>query len=235
MSTPQLYDFEGNNVRIVMIDGDPWFVAGDVCKVLGYANTSDAIAKHVDPEDKASVSLGLRGSPPITLNESGLYSLILTSHKPEAKRFKRWVTSEVLPSIRKHGMYAMPEVAREATEDPTLFLARAVVMANEQIARLNAEKAEINNRKTATAMGKLGGTVKAKNALARKVAALQAQIGSVPRFASVDEVPGNHSPAPLASWCSLNRTPSRIRWIDGQVAGVEFPAQAWKEVYGVTL
>ena len=103
---------EFGSVRTVSIDGDAWFVGKDVAEILGYADTNKAIAMHVDDEDKlndkSSSSLGQRGG--WLINESGLYSLILRSQLPNAKGFKRWVTSEVLPSIRKHGMYAMDEI-----------------------------------------------------------------------------------------------------------------------------
>jgi anti-repressor protein len=95
------------NLRAVTINGEPWFVAKDVCDVLDIKNTSQALAG-VDPDYKHTQSLGLPGRAPVLINESGLYSLILKSRKPEAKAFKKWVTSEVLPSIRKTGMYLAP-------------------------------------------------------------------------------------------------------------------------------
>ena len=105
----QVFDFEGSNVRTVNIDGNPYFVGKDVAEILGYANTRDALSKHVDSEDKNTVAIhdGIkRGNPNQTvINESGLYSLILGSKLPQAKEFKHWVTSEVLPAIRKTGAY----------------------------------------------------------------------------------------------------------------------------------
>ena len=96
-------------------DGVPWFVGKDVANVLGYQNSSKAISDHVDEEDKLNneslSSLGQRGG--WLINESGLYSLILSSKLPAAKAFKHWVTSEVLPSIRKHGEYATPKKAQQ--------------------------------------------------------------------------------------------------------------------------
>lgn len=95
-------------VRTIEIDGEPWMVGKDVAKALGYENTRDAIAKHVDEEDKNSVAIhdGNKGNPNMTIiNESGMYSLVFGSKLPSAKRFKRWVTSEVLPAIRKTGRY----------------------------------------------------------------------------------------------------------------------------------
>lgn len=95
-------------VRTIEIDGEPWMVGKDVAKALGYENTRDAIAKHVDEEDKNSVAIhdGNKGNPNMTIiNESGMYSLVFGSKLPSAKRFKHWVTSEVLPAIRKTGRY----------------------------------------------------------------------------------------------------------------------------------
>ena len=99
---------EFGQIRTVVIDSDAWFVGKDVALVLGYADVNKAIAMHVDDEDKklndkTSPSFGQRGAT--LINESGLYSLILSSKLPNAKKFKRWVTSEVLPAIRKTGGY----------------------------------------------------------------------------------------------------------------------------------
>lgn len=100
-------------VRTLTIDNKPYFVGKDVADILGYAKARNAIANHVDEEDKkgAPIQGDLGGTQIMTIiNESGLYSLILSSKMPNAKKFKRWVTSEVLPAIRKHGMYATDEL-----------------------------------------------------------------------------------------------------------------------------
>ena len=107
-------DEELGSIRTVTIEREHWFVGKDVAEILGYSNTRKALADHVDEEDKIDGvtirdSIG-REQNPICINESGLYSLILSSKLPTAKKFKRWVTSEVLPSIRKHGVYAIDEV-----------------------------------------------------------------------------------------------------------------------------
>ena len=103
---------ELGEVRTTVIDGEVMFVGKDVAEILGYQNGSKALADHVDEEDKLNndslLSLGQRGG--WLINESGLYSLILSSKMPNAKKFKRWVTAEVLPAIRKHGVYAVDEV-----------------------------------------------------------------------------------------------------------------------------
>lgn len=115
MNEVQIFSFENNQVRVIEIEGEPWFVGNDVATVLGYSNTRDAIGKHVDGEDKNTVAIrdGItRGNPNKTIiNESGLYSLILSSKLPSAKKFKHWVTKEVLPTIRKHGAYMTDEKA----------------------------------------------------------------------------------------------------------------------------
>lgn len=100
---------EFGSIRTIEINGGVWFVGKDVAETLGYSNTRDALAKHVDDEDKATVAIhdGSQNRNVTVINESGLYSLILSSKLPTAKKFKHWVTSEVLPSIRKTGSYAV--------------------------------------------------------------------------------------------------------------------------------
>lgn len=98
------FNFGSNIVRVVSRNNDPWFVANDVCKALGYSNTSKAIADHLDDDERYNESLD-RGGSLLLISESGLYALVLRSRKPEARKFAKWVTSEVLPTIRKTGSY----------------------------------------------------------------------------------------------------------------------------------
>lgn len=122
---------EFGSIRTVEIDGTPYFVGKDVAEVLGYSNPRDALGRHVDEDDKNTVVNpdGNRGNPNMTIiNESGLYSLILSSKLPKAKEFKHWVTSEVLPSIRKHGMYAMDELI----ENPDLAIKALTALKEER-------------------------------------------------------------------------------------------------------
>lgn len=123
MNELQIFDNpEFGKIRGLMLDGDPWFVGKDVATALGYSNPRDALARHVDSEDKNTVAFhdGIQGNPNMTIiNESGLYSLILSSKLPTAKRFKHWVTSEVLPAIRKTGRYEMEVPAAPARYAPT--------------------------------------------------------------------------------------------------------------------
>ncbi|MCI5871636.1 phage antirepressor KilAC domain-containing protein [Streptococcus sp.] len=112
----EIYNFKGQDVRTVTIDNKPYFVGKDVADILGYSNSKDALNKHVDSDDKQIIQRSQNATLDIPnrgltiINESGLYSLILSSKLPQAKEFKRWVTSEVLPSIRKNGMFATDEL-----------------------------------------------------------------------------------------------------------------------------
>ncbi|PAK34124.1 BRO family protein [Bacillus safensis] len=115
----QIFNYQNQEVRTVIQDGQPWFVAKDVAGILGYANTKDAISSHVDEEDKTIIQRSEMTTFEIpnrgltVINESGLYSLILSSKMPDAKKFKRWVTSEILPTIRQTGQYGEPKVLTE--------------------------------------------------------------------------------------------------------------------------
>ena len=134
----ELKTFTNDNfgsIRGIEIDGEGWLVGRDVAKVLGYKNISDALKKHVDEEDKGVAKCDtLGGIQEMTvINESGFYSLVLGSKLPNAKKFKKWVTSEVLPSIRKHGMYATDELL----DNPDLLI---------QIATKLKEERELNRR-----------------------------------------------------------------------------------------
>lgn len=113
MNNLQLFNFEGNEVRTLKINDEPYFVGNDVAKILGYSNYRKAVFEHVDDEDKLRTQIRYAGQnrEVTVINESGLYSLILSSKMPNAKRFKHWVTSEVLPAIRKHGAYMTDEKA----------------------------------------------------------------------------------------------------------------------------
>ena len=107
----QLFNFENQQVRTLTINEEPYFVGKDIATILGYKNTKDALLKHVDEEDKLGAQIATSGQrrEMTIINESGLYSLILSSKLPNAKKFKRWVTSEVLPAIRKTGSYQLPQ------------------------------------------------------------------------------------------------------------------------------
>lgn len=126
-------------VRVIDIDGEGWLVGKDVAIAVGYNRPSEAIRQHCDEDDtlKHRIMDGLgRNQETLLINESGLYSLIMSSKLPQAKKFKKWVTSEVLPSIRKHGMYATDELIN----NPDLLIAAATKIKEERAARLEAEK-----------------------------------------------------------------------------------------------
>lgn len=127
---------EFGQVRSLVIADEPWFIGKDVAEVLGYSNPRDAISKHVDNEDKISVAIrdGItRGNPNQTvINESGLYSLILSSKLPSAKKFKRWVTSEVLPALRKTGQYQVKELSGQELMAKALIEAQSVLAAKDK-------------------------------------------------------------------------------------------------------
>lgn len=138
----QIFNFENNQVRTLNIDGQPYFVGKDVADILGYADQNKALAMHVDDEDKlndkTASSLGQRGG--WLINESGLYSLILSSKMPNAKKFKRWVTSEVLPAIVHKGVYMTDDVIEKVIKDPDFIIKLATELKEEKTKRLVAEQ-----------------------------------------------------------------------------------------------
>lgn len=143
MQTVQLFksaDF--GEIRTLIMDNEPWFVGRDVAEILGYSNSRDALAKRVDEEDKGVAKCDtLGGMQDLTIiNESGLYSLILSSKLPNAKKFKHWVTSEVLPSIRKNGIYATENIINQILENPDLGIEMFTKLKEERAARAKAEQ-----------------------------------------------------------------------------------------------
>lgn len=134
MNTPQIFNFEQNEVRTILVNDEPYFVGKDVADVLGYERADNAVRNHVDEEDKLMHRISASGQNRnmTIINESGLYSLILKSKLPSAKKFKRWVTSEVLPAIRKHGAYLTDEKAYDITHNPD-SLADLLLQAGEQL------------------------------------------------------------------------------------------------------
>lgn len=127
---------EFGNIRTMERDGAPWFVGKDVAEALGYSNSRDAVSTHVDGEDKATVAFhdGSQNRNMVVINESGLYALVLGSKLPTAKKFKRWVTSEVIPSIRKHGGY----INGQENMTPDELMASALLMAQKTLADRDA-------------------------------------------------------------------------------------------------
>lgn len=145
MSELQIFEnAEFGSVRTAVIDGEPFFVGKDVADILGYRNGSRDINRHVDEEDRKKImfSDGNQDKETIVINESGLYSLILRSQLPKARKFKRWVTSDVLPQIRRNGMYAIDEIL----EDPDLAI--------EALTRLKEERSRRKELELTAAMQK---------------------------------------------------------------------------------
>lgn len=137
--------FNDQQVRTVVRDGEPWFVGKDVAIVLGYGNTKDALLSHIDEEDRAILQRSENATFEIPnrgltiINESGLYSLIVSSKLPTAKEFKRWVTSEVLPTIRKHGAYMDMDVIEKTLTNPDFIIQLATTLKEEKQRRMEAE------------------------------------------------------------------------------------------------
>lgn len=127
------------DVRVVVRDGEPWFIGKDVAIALGYVNPRKTLADHVKDNHKMDGvtirdSIG-REQKPIFIDEAGVYALIMRSKLPQAEAFQEWVTSEVLPTIRKQGMYLTPATAEDALSDPDTFLAKAILVANQVLER----------------------------------------------------------------------------------------------------
>lgn len=131
-TTPSVFKFHTHQVRTILKDGEPWFVASDVCKALGYLNTSKAVGDHLDADERMIAlvprtpndSLGVETN---TINESGLYALVLRSRKPEARTFAKWVTSEVLPAIRKTGKFDVKTSSGPLTEEMRSIIKAMVI------------------------------------------------------------------------------------------------------------
>ena len=133
---------EFGQVRLANVDGEPWAVGRDIANALGYVDSSKALAMHVDEEDKLTRQIVVSGQNRnvYVINESGIYSLILASKLPTAKKFKHWVTSEVLPAIRKHGAYMTEETLEQALTSPDFLIKLATELKQEKQKRLEAEQ-----------------------------------------------------------------------------------------------
>jgi prophage antirepressor-like protein len=155
----QVFSFESQTVRVVTVEGEPWWVAKDVCDILGYANSRDAVETHCKHSGKHTVANrdGITRNPETTIiPESDMYRLIIRSHLPEAERFEVWVMEEVLPSIRKHGAYLTPVTLENALADPRSIAQILYKLADEREAKSRAlaalEEARENNEILETAL-----------------------------------------------------------------------------------
>lgn len=140
MNELQIFKYEQNEIRTIQKDGEPWFILKDVCGVLGISNATD-VAKRLDSDEVTRFNLGGLSGETNIINESGLYKVILRSDKPEARPFRKWVTSEVLPSIRKHGAYMTPETLEAAILNPDTMIKLCTALKDEQDKRKALEVA----------------------------------------------------------------------------------------------
>lgn len=226
----ELKIFKNNDfgeIRTVTINGEPHFIGKDVAEILEYQNGSRDINRHVDPEDriKTMVFDGNQDKETILINESGLYSLILSSKMPKAKKFKRWVTSEVLPEIRKTGSYTKaPKSFKEA-----LYLA---YKQQEKIEELEKTKAWIGNKREVTAMN----TASQKS---KEVKKLQVALDLEMSYATVKKV--EKMTGRKYNWRNLKKycQDAGLGWnkaFDSNYGSVNsYPIEAWKNVYGIEL
>ncbi len=214
-------------IRAISINDEPYFVGKDVAEILGYTNPQKAIRDHVDDEDKLTERFVRSGQnyQMIIINESGLYSLILSSKLPNAKKFKRWVTSEVLPEIRKNGSYTKaPKSFKEA-----LFLA---YKQQEKIEELEKTKTWIGNKREAQAMNTASQKVK-------EVKKLQVALDLEMSYATVKKV--EKATGRKYNWQNLKKycESAGLCWnkaFDSNYGSVNsYPAEAWKNVYGVEI
>lgn len=214
-------------IRAISINDEPYFVGKDVAMILGYSRPDHAVNHHVDDEDKLMYQIDTSGQnrQMLIINESGLYSLILSSKLPNAKKFKRWVTSEVLPEIRKTGSYTKaPKSFKEA-----LFLA---YKQQEKIEELEKTKAWIGNKREAQAMN----TASQKS---KEVKKLQLALDLEMSYATVKKV--EKATGRKYNWQNLKKycESAGLCWnkaFDSNYGSVNsYPAEAWKNVYGVEI
>lgn len=145
MNNLQLFNSpQFGEVRAMLVNEEPYFVGNDVANALGYQNTRAAIAQHVDEDDRSGVVIhdGSQNREMVAINESGVYSLVFGSKLPQAKAFKRWVTSEVLPTIRKTGGY----IATQENDTPEMIMARAILVANQTITNQKQQLEQANKQ-----------------------------------------------------------------------------------------
>lgn len=226
------------SIRVAECHGEPWFVASDICSALDIRNPSSSLALLDDDEKGVHTMETLGGVQEMaTVSEPGLYSLILRSRKREAKTFKRWITHDVIPTIRKHGMYATPQTIEAMLADPDTTIRILTELKTERERRIEAErtKAQISSRREATVMGKL-------SASAREVNRLRDELGASTRHATIKavqkaigkEFPRNGYVA-LRNWCKENGE-TAVDVPDSNYETVKaWPAEAWKAVYGIEL
>ena len=135
---------EFGEVRTVEINGEPWFVANDICYALDLTNTTMAMSR-LDDDERTKFNLGRQGEANV-VNEFGLYNLVLASRKPEAKQFKRWITHDVIPTIRRHGAYMTDGIIERTLQDPDYLIQLATTLKEERVKRQLAEAENHKNK-----------------------------------------------------------------------------------------
>lgn len=225
------FSFEGFAVRTIQIDGEPWFVAADVCDSLTVATEQ---TRRLDEDEKGLRTVQTLGGPQdmLVINESGLYSLILTSRKPEAKRFKKWVTREVLPAIRKTGSYSIQPQALPNFSNPA-EAARAWALEYEARQLAERTKAEIGTRREATAMNTASQAVK-------KATALERELDKAKDYASVKRMEmlyhGTRFNWRLLKSAAVEMGMPAIDVFDANYGTVKaYHASVWMEAYAVSI
>jgi len=185
------FDFNGKDVRVIKKDGEPWFVGKDVCAAIG-TRTKD-IPQILDEDEKGVDTIDtLGGEQAMTvISESGLYSLMLRSRKPEAKVFKKWITREVLPSIRKTGAYLTDDTLDKVIEDPDFALNLVKKLQKLKVERDTAlrQRSLISDKKTATAMARVGHANSKVKKLEEEVGIYRAVLAPLDTYVGVRDIP----------------------------------------------
>lgn len=227
------FDFNGALISATTINAEPWFIAKNVCLALEISDVSQACSR-LDDDEKLMRTLYVSGQnrESLLINESGLYSLIMTSRKPEAKAFKKWVTSEVLPSIRKTGSYsAKQKTALELAREQVLLL-ESLEATQKQLTHAIATKAEIGSRREATSMATASVAVRERNKALEQLGTAK----SMATIRAVNKATGEHFQfKPLKDYCKAKEL--ELGYATDPLYGEvrTYPAQAWFEVYGVCL
>ena len=164
---------EFGKVRVLEIENEPWFVAKDVCDILELSNPSVAL-KNLDEDERTKLNLGRQGNTNL-INESGLYALVVRSRKPEAKKFRKWITSEVLPSIRKHGVYMTDNILNQVLDNPDFLIGLLTNLKEEKEKRQKLEKEKEENKPLVDFATRI--LDKGENILVREVAKIASDEG----------------------------------------------------------
>lgn len=234
MKELKIFNYENQEVRTIEKDGQTWWVLKDICNVLKIKNPSD-IVNRLDSDEVTRFNLGGLSGITNIVNESGLYNVILRSDKPQAKPFRKWVTSEVLPQIRQTGQYSiqkqLPQNYIQALE--------SLVASEKEKERLRIEneylektKAWINDKKTATAMN----TASQKS---KEVRRLKIELDRSKEYASIKAVEkatgGRFKWQPIRNYCTSQELEMKKVFDPNFGAVNTYPAEAWEEVYGIDL